>query len=208
MNRDPRATPHPVGPSGPQAPPRLPRGGPVPTNGDSRCVISRRTVGWPERDSLPFACSESLGAKIFDSARVCLPCAPSAVGDWGALRADDGWRWPAATEARRDAAARACQCGPHAAGLISGGSLRMTVHGRVCVDSATQPRGGGAMQRRDMRGLGHSWPCHCQCQCQASRIDLGGSRADETRRGEVPLPEPSMAAVTGQTGGLHLPQSR
>ena len=128
----------------------------------------------------------------------------SVVAYWRALRA----RWAAATEARRDAAARACQCGPRAAGLISGGSLRMTVHGRVCVDSATQPRGGGAMQRRDMRGLGHSWPCHCQCQCQASRIDLGGSRADETRRGEVPLPEPSMAAVTGQTGGLHLPQPR
>ena len=132
----------------------------------------------------------------------------SAVGDRGALRADDGWGWPAATEARRDAAARACQCGPRAAGLISGGSLRMTVHGRVCVDSATQPRGGGAMQRRDMRGLGHSWPCHCQCQCQTCRIDLGGSRGDETRRREMPLPEPSMAAVTGQAGGLHLPQSR
>lgn len=186
MNRDPRATPHPVGPSGPQAPPRLPRGGPVPTNGDSRCVISRRTVGWPERNSLPFACSESLGAKNIRLRARLLPRAhpqASAVGDRGALRADDGWGWPAATEARRDAAARAWQCGPHAAGLISGGSLRMTVHGRVCVSTPRRsPEGAARCSDETCGGWGIAGPATASVSARhpgSIWADRGRTRRDE-----------------------------
>ena len=113
------------------------------------------------------------------------PCAlqASAVGDRGALRADDGWGWPAATEARRDAAARAWQCGPHAAGLISGGSLRMTVHGRVCVSTPRRsPKGAARCSDETCGGWGIAGPATASVSARhpgSIWADRGGARRDE-----------------------------